>query len=76
LHLGIFEHPAKTYFFSNQLGKSPGGHVPVAGGRSTGEFVRAKLKTFLTQQEEDNSKRNHRTMIGYDSLKGGMKCER
>jgi len=27
LHLGIFEHPAKTYFFSNELGKSAVVHV-------------------------------------------------
>jgi len=36
LHLGIFQHPARTYFFSNQLGKSGVGYGSVAGGRLTG----------------------------------------
>jgi hypothetical protein len=35
LHLGIFEHPAKTYFFSNQLSKSAAGHGSEAGDRPT-----------------------------------------
>ena len=27
-------------------------------------------------RQEDHPKRNHRTMIDFDSLKGGIKCER
>ncbi len=37
LHLGIFEHPAKTYFFSSQLDKSSEEYGSVADGRSTEE---------------------------------------
>ncbi len=34
-----------------------------------------QIKECSPQREEEHSKQNPRTVIGFDSLKGGMKCE-